>query len=93
MGYSGRQLEKTLYRHFQDWQNSPQYRATYYDKGSYEIMVIIHRSCYMAFTIEQFYQHKLKPRDGVRQLEIPLEEIDFSYMPNPPKIEPEVAPF
>lgn len=96
VGHSGKQLYKTLYRHFQDWSSSSQYRTTYKRPAEYEIMVITTRACLNAYMIEQFYHHKLKPRDGLRKLEVPKSEIVFSGMPNPAIIKDdwtEVAPF
>lgn len=93
VGHSGHQLQKTLYRHFQSWKDK-QYRATYSNKFAYEVMVILTPSCPLAYMAEQFYLHKIQPRDGIRKLEIPIDQIDFSYMPNPPKIQvEEVVPF
>lgn len=83
VGHSSKQLYKTLYRHFQDWESSTQYRATYYQHSAYEIMIILTGSCDTAYMTEQYYIHKVKPRDGVRKLEVPIDEISFVGLPKP----------
>ena len=93
VGYSGSDLYKTMYRHFQSWDDKTQYRATYPKRG-YEILVIVPRSRVLASAIEQYYIEKFKPRDAKRKLTLFPDEIDFSYMP---RVEisavEEVAPF
>lgn len=86
VGHSGKQLYKTIYRHFQSWEDD-QYRSTYESRTAYEIMVILTPSCNNAFMIESYYQHKLKPRDNRRGPEVRWGDLDFNFMPQPAKIE------
>lgn len=41
IGMSKSNLAKTLYRHFQSWSNSWQYRVVYRDRIGYEVRVIL----------------------------------------------------
>lgn len=93
VGHSGTHLYKTMYRHFQKWNDHSQYRATYLSNTSYEVMVITTRSCDLAFDIEQFYGKKLKPRDGQAKfnpgtklvsLPTPAELKKMKAVPEPP---------
>lgn len=96
VGHSQTQLYSTLYRHFQSWIDPSQHRTTYLRPEAYEIMVILTRSCQNAYMMEQYYLHKLSPRDGIRKLEVPVEEIAFRNMPQPQTIADdwtEIAPF
>ncbi|MEM6342532.1 MAG: GIY-YIG nuclease family protein [Bacteroidota bacterium] len=87
VGYSGSQLYKTLYRHFQDWRKSNQYRAEYRNPNQYEVMVILTQSCVNASALEQYYINKLEPRDGIIKLLLSPEEIRFSGAISPEKID------
>ena len=75
VGYSSGQLYKTLYRHFQKWDDKTQYRASYSQKSAYEVMVVLTMSCKLSYIIEQYYHKTLKPRDGIRRLELNWDEI------------------
>ena len=86
VGYSGSQLYKTLYRHFQDWRKSSQYRAEYRNPDQYEVMVILTRSCINAGNLEQFYINKLEPRDGIMKPKVDQMEIQFVGAVNPEKV-------
>lgn len=83
VGNSGSQLYKTLYRHFQDWRKSRQYRAEYRDPNKYEVMIFLTKSCLNASNLEQFYINKLGPRDGIMKPAVDQMEIQFSGTPNP----------
>ncbi|MEL7532348.1 MAG: GIY-YIG nuclease family protein [Bacteroidota bacterium] len=86
VGYSASQLYKTLYRHFQDWRKSSQYRAEYRDADKYEVMIILTRSCLNAANLEQFYINKLGPRDGIMKPQVDQMEIHFTSAINPEKV-------
>lgn len=87
VGYSGQkggQLEKTLYRHFQSWEDKKQRRVTFASKTAYEVMLILHPNCQMNWQLEQYYIQTLKPKQKTR-IEIPIEDIPFKATPNPLK--------
>ncbi|MEL6193937.1 MAG: GIY-YIG nuclease family protein [Bacteroidota bacterium] len=88
VGFSGKDLYKTLYRHFQSWEDPKQYRTTYANKYAYEIMVVLHPNPNIMFMLEQYYIDRLKPRDtmdksinkkfGFSERPISREDLDFS---------------
>lgn len=63
VGYSGYDLKKTLYRHFQSWNDSTQFRAVYKNRNLYQIKVI-ECSCSAASKLEKYLIKKYKPRDN-----------------------------
>jgi hypothetical protein len=76
VGSSETQLYKTIYRHFQIW-NDNRPRITY-GKNGYLIKVILTTSNKYDL-IEQFYINKLKPRDCMNKYE--KLKMDFKSMP------------
>lgn len=66
VGYSSTQLYKTLYRHFQSWQDASQYRVEY-DRRQMEVM-ILETPCSVANAIEQAYRIKYDPPDNDAQV-------------------------
>jgi len=62
VGHSKSSIYKTLYRHFQDWSESDQYRATYPKKG-YEIALIPTRKDRVK-KLEKFLTVKIRPKDA-----------------------------
>lgn len=55
-------------------------------------MIVLTSSCKIAYMAEQYYINKKEPRDGIRKLELQLDQVDFSFLPNIEIIEEE-APF
>jgi excinuclease UvrABC nuclease subunit len=62
IGHSSSNLKKTLYRHFQEWNERQKQRITY-GKYAYEIRVI-YTTPTRAPQIEKFLIQKFKPRDN-----------------------------
>lgn len=62
VGYSANNLKKTLYRHFQNWNDRQQDRFVY-DKNKYEIK-IYRTGTKTAARLEKYLIDKLKPRDN-----------------------------
>lgn len=63
VGYSGSDLYKTLYRHFQSWDDRSQQRVSYSSNGNYLVRVI-QCSKAQAWRLEEILRDKLKPRDN-----------------------------
>lgn len=62
VGYSANNLKKTLYRHFQNWNDRQQDRFVY-DKNKYELK-IYRTGTKTAARFEKYLIDKLKPRDN-----------------------------
>lgn len=62
VGYSRNNLYRTLYRHFQKWDDSQQPRVTY-SKHGYTVRVII-TTPDQATRLEKYLIKKMKPRDN-----------------------------
>lgn len=85
VGYSGTQLEKTLYRHYQKF-SKPKQSRWIYPKYTTEVMVIITKKCdfKLANLLEGYYRDTLKPLDRDRgTLAEDVEVSDFSNLPQP----------
>lgn len=62
VGYSGNNLYRTMYRHFQDWSKSKQYRATYNENVL--IRVVYTKTAAQANNLETALIIKYKPKDN-----------------------------
>ncbi len=62
VGHSKSSIYKTLYRHFQDWDDPTQYRATY-PKRYYEVALIPTKKDRVE-KLERFLVSKLEPKDA-----------------------------
>lgn len=67
VGYSGYNLYKTLYRHFQNW-DSPQYRATYYKSDPNIKVRVLYCSPGQAKKLEKALILKYMPRDNQNKI-------------------------
>lgn len=70
VGYSGYNLYKTLYRHFQEW-NGQQHLVSYKNKlksNNYKVRVILCTPT-QALKLEKAYINKHKPRDNKNMIE------------------------
>jgi hypothetical protein len=65
VGYSGNNLYRTMYRHFQDWSKSKQYRAIYNDKVL--IRVIYTKTAEQAHNLETALIIKYAPAGNENQ--------------------------
>ena len=63
VGYSGYDVKKTMYRHFQSWSDPSQRRAVYKNRSLYQIKVI-ECSCSAAQKLELYLIQKYRPRDN-----------------------------
>lgn len=63
IGFSANQLYKTLYRHFETWNDRRQARNTY-DRNTHQVRVI-YTTPKRAGQIEMYLVNKLKPRDNI----------------------------
>lgn len=68
VGYSATQLYKTIYRHFQTWNDRQQPRKTY-NKTGYTVRVIFTTKTRAAL-LESYLINKLKPRDNKDKLQL-----------------------
>jgi hypothetical protein len=66
VGYSGTNLYKTMYRHFQSWQDRSQVRVTY-PKTGFQVKVFV-CTPKQAAALEEVLRRKLKPRDNPQPL-------------------------
>ncbi len=67
IGYSERNLYKTIYRHFQSWNDSQTNRKVY-NKTGYKVRVIF-TTPGRAFLLEKYLIMKIKPRDNKEKYE------------------------
>lgn len=76
VGYSGYNLYKTMYRHFQQWNHRTQIVVSYKNKtrNNYKVRVIL-CTPNQAQRLELYFINKLKPRDNSNM-------IDFNYVPD-----------
>jgi len=68
VGYSGTNLYRTLYRHFQDWSSSNQKRTVYKNLANIKVRVI-YCSSSKAEALEKALIIKLKPKDNPHKYE------------------------
>lgn len=70
VGYSGTDLYRTMYRHFQHWNDPTQYRVSYQSrlsKKKYTVRIVYCNPA-QARRLEQFLIMRLMPRDNVNSL-------------------------
>ena len=75
VGYSGSQLCKTIYRHFQTWNDSKTERFVYNSKKS-KVRIIFLNNKSRAEALEKYLIKKLLPRDNKNKY--PKEELNLS---------------
>ena len=73
VGYSGSQLCKTIYRHFQSWNDKQQERYIY--PHSCKVRVIFLNSAKRAAELEKYLVKKLRPRDNKNK----YDQIELNY--------------
>lgn len=73
IGHSTKHLYKTMYRHFQSWNDKTQYRATYNKKG-YSVM-IVKTTAKQAPELEKSLILKHRPKDNKIKLDLFLTPI------------------
>jgi excinuclease UvrABC nuclease subunit len=66
VGYSGNNLYRTMYRHFQKWTDNTQYRATF-SKDKYSVRIVF-SSPKRASLLEKALIKKYKPKGNADQL-------------------------
>lgn len=69
IGYSGTDIYKTLYRHFQKWTDKNQKRVTYQDLKNITVRVVYTATKNHAFRLEKSLIVKYKPADNPTQYE------------------------
>jgi len=69
IGYSGTNLYKTLYRHFQSWNDRTQTRVVYRDLSDITVRVVYTHTGNQAAKLEKALIVKLKPRDNPNKYE------------------------
>lgn len=75
VGFSASNVYKTLYRHFQSWNDSTQVRTTYSKTGPYKVRVIL-SGPKTAEKLERLLLSKLQPKDNPRKLALILTKAD-----------------
>lgn len=63
IGHSKSSVYKTMFRHFQEWDDPSQYRATYSPGGGYRVRIIPTRKD-RADKLERYLIRRIKPRDA-----------------------------
>lgn len=80
VGYSETQLYKTIYRHFQSWNDRTQRRATF--PRDYKVRVILTTPA-RALTLEKYLINKLQPKENDLIMDItPREEAQAKQIMN-----------
>lgn len=72
VGYSGTNLYRTLYRHFQEW-NDREQRRRVYPKNSYKVRIIVCTPA-QAERLEKYFINKIKPKDNNFQYEAQFDK-------------------
>jgi len=75
VGFSASNVYKTLYRHFQSWNDRTQVRTTYSKTGPYKVRVIL-SGPKTAEKLERLLLSKLQPKDNPRKLSLILTKGD-----------------
>lgn len=79
VGSSGGSLYKTIYRHFQEWNDTntrgKQFDRTTYSKTGYEICILITKTGAQALRLEKYFIQKLKPAGNP----IKYEQLQLSF--------------
>lgn len=70
IGYSSADLKKTMYRHFQSWNDPVQRRVTYSQLKDIVCLVIFCNTAKQASILEEALILKHKPRDNEQKLEL-----------------------
>lgn len=65
VGYSGTDVYKALYRHFQSWNDTTQIRNTY--QKNYNVRVIYTNTPKQAATLERLLINKYEPKDNTQK--------------------------
>jgi hypothetical protein len=80
VGHSTTQLHKTIYRHFQEWndrqQNGRRFERKTYSKYGYEVR-FIKTTAAQAERLERYFIQKLKPRDNPLKYELAFGKSDY----------------
>lgn len=94
VGYSGKNIYRTLYRHFQKWDHPYQKVTTYASRDNYTVRVILTTPA-QAERLEAYLVNKYQPRDNDIKLKAYAEKEtgkeDFAKMKTAEDYEP--APF
>lgn len=99
IGYSGSQLEKTILRHFQSWEDNKQVRVSYANKSLYSVRIVLTTPT-RAAALERALIVKYKPVDNPNKLSLYmpakeeiqlLDEFENSFVKT--NLEMEDAPF
>ena len=69
IGYSATNLYRTMYRHFQSWNDSQQVRVTYRDKNAYLVRVV-YATPTQAAKLEKGLIAKYKPKDNPHKIDL-----------------------
>ena len=78
VGFSGTNLYKTMYRHFQYWNHPSQPVVTYYGQDRYEFLVrVIYCTPKQAASLETMLIIKYKPTDNIQKLELIAERSNY----------------
>ena len=71
IGFSGSQLEKTILRHFQSWEDNKQVRVSYANKDLYSVRIVLTTPT-RAAALERALIVKYKPVDNPNKLALYL---------------------
>lgn len=79
VGYSGYNVKKTAYRHFQDWDEANHHHATYDRDAGFTIRFLLGVPNNRIHDLERHLVHHLKPKDNaMRYSKLPLvATVDF----------------
>ena len=92
VGYSGTDLKKTMYRHFQTWNDPTQQRVVYKQLNEITCRVIFTDTAKRAQLLEEALILKYKPRDNAQKLEMYSQKAKNTILEEVINL-PEVAPF
>ena len=70
IGFSAKDVKKTMYRHFQEWNDPTQARVTYKNLKGISCRVIWTKTGYQAADLETALILRLKPRDNELKLKM-----------------------
>lgn len=79
VGFSASNVYKTLYRHFQSWNDKTQVRTTYNRTGPFKVRIIL-AGPKTAEKLERALLKRLKPKDNPRKLTSFLTKQDIRYI-------------
>lgn len=74
VGFSGYNLYKTMYRHFQSWKDKTQQRVTYDGKNPDITVRLIYCSRVQADRLEKYLISRYDPRDNINR----YQTVDYS---------------